>query len=235
MIVSIHQPAYLPWLGYFERIARSDAHVVLDHVQFEKNSFVNRNRVLTASGPTWLTLPVRTKGRFGALPIHTVEIDNTTDWRRKHWSTIQQSYAHAPHFAEYAGFFQEIYEADWELLAPLCETITSYLLEALGIDTPRQFSTAMALSGGKSDLVLEICQAMGAKHYLSGALGRDYLAVERFESAGLQVTFQDYVHPVYPQRAVTFEPNLSVIDLLFNCGAESRAILRAKESEAVKP
>ena len=96
MIVSINQPAYLPWLGYFHRIAVSGAHVVLDHVQFEKNSFTNRNKVRTAGGWCWLTVPVRTKGRFGDLAIRSLEIDNSTDWRARHWKTLYQSYKRAP-------------------------------------------------------------------------------------------------------------------------------------------
>src|ERR1051326_8427944 len=98
MIVSINQPAYLPWLGYFDRIAASDIHVVLDHVQFEKNSFVNRNKVRTAQGATWLTVPVETSGKFGQLPIDQLQIASDQPWARKHWKTIEQCYAHAPYF-----------------------------------------------------------------------------------------------------------------------------------------
>lgn len=110
MIVSVNQPAYLPWPGYFHRIAVSDTHVVLDHVQFEKNSVTNRNKVRTATGWSWLTVPLRTKGRFGDLAIRSVEIDNATDWRTRHWKTLRQSYGRAPHFAAHAAYFEDVYK-----------------------------------------------------------------------------------------------------------------------------
>ncbi|MFH0823907.1 MAG: WbqC family protein, partial [Pseudomonadota bacterium] len=109
MIVSINQPAYLPWLGYFHRIARSDLHIVLDHVQFEKHGFIHRNRVKSAMGWCWLTVPVRTGGRFGNISIKTAEIDNTRDWARKHRMTLEQSYGNAPYFNEHQAFFDEIF------------------------------------------------------------------------------------------------------------------------------
>ncbi|MCB9851422.1 MAG: WbqC family protein [Phycisphaerales bacterium] len=225
MIVSIHQPAYLPWLGYCARIARSHRHIVLDHVQFEKNSYINRNRVRTASGPCWLTVPVKTSGRFGELPINKVEIDNTRDWRRKHWQTLTQAYSQAPHFADHADFFENVYRRDWTHLALLCETTTAYLLAALGIDTQRKASSAMNASGVKEELVLNLCREAGATTYFSGSLGRDYLCCKTFADSGMRVEFQDYRHPKYPQVGEGFIANLSVVDLLFNCGPASLDVL----------
>ena len=98
-VVSINQPAYLPWLGYYDRIARADIHVELDCVQFEKNSFANRNRIRLRQGSAWLTVPVRTKGRFGDLMIDEIEISGDGRWQGKHWRSLSQAYAHAPHFA----------------------------------------------------------------------------------------------------------------------------------------
>src|SRR5262249_28506311 len=132
MIVSVNQPAYLPWLGYFHRIAASDVHVVLDHVQFEKNSYVNRNKVRTDPGWCWLTVPVKTKGKFGALPIRSTEIDDASGWRRRHWHTLSQAYAHAPSFAPHRDFFASIYERPWTLLVDVCREVNDYLLRALG-------------------------------------------------------------------------------------------------------
>ncbi len=226
MVVSINQPAYLPWLGYFERIAVSDLHIVLDHVQFEKNSFTNRNKIRTAEGWTWLTVPVLTKGKFGDLGIHELEIDNRSNWRGKHWRAITQNYGKAPHFQEHAPFFEELYGQEWTRLGELCDAATSYLLKAFDIDTPLQKSSGMQPEGAKDDLVLDLCRKAGAKSYLSGALGRDYLREEIFEEAGVDVRFQDYQHPEYEQaRRQGFEPYMAAIDLLFNCGPESRAVL----------
>lgn len=226
MIVSINQPAYLPWLGYFERIASSNLHVVLDHVQFEKNSFVNRNRVLSNTGPVWLTVPLKTKGRFGNLPICELEIDNQGPWRRKHWETLRQCYANAPHFANHAEFFAKLYEQPWKHLIDLYNHTTDYLLDALAVNTPRVYSSTHALDSRKSAMILELCQAHEATTYLSGALGREYLDESIFDDAGINVTYQDYQHPRYNQsHARPFEPVMSIVDLLFNHGAESREVL----------
>jgi len=228
MIVSINQPAYLPWLGYFHRIAASDLHIVLDHVQFEKNSFVNRNRIRTATGTTWLTVPVLTKGKFKELPISELTINTTEDWQGKHWRTIQQNYGKAQHFAEHAGFFESVYTRTWTHLLPLCMEITAYLLQSFGISTPFRSSSEMSPAQTKSELVLELCKSVGADTYLSGILGKQYLDEASFRRAGIRVLYQDYKHPTYPQyRAAGFEPHLSAIDLLFNCGPESRSILLA--------
>lgn len=217
MIVSINQPAYLPWVGFFDRIARSDLHVVLDHVQFEKNSFVNRNRVRSSQGAVWLTVPVRTAGRFHQLPICEVEIAHAA-WRRKHWTTLQQCYARTAHFPSHAGFFERLYHRDWQTLEPLLRESTSYLLKALGIRTPMLRSSELKVAGEKSALVVAICHAVGATKYLSGPLGRNYLDLTSFADAGIAVEFHDYRHPVYRQCWPGFEANLSALDLLFNRG-----------------
>lgn len=233
MIVSINQPAYLPWLGYFHRIASSDLHLVLDHVQFEKNSFTNRNKVRTANGTAWLTVPVKTSGRFGELPISGLEIDNKSDWRRKHWQTLQQSYGKAPHFAEHEEFFRELYGTPWEKLIDLCTRVTSYLLQRFGIRTKMVNSSEMQSGGAKDKLVLNLCRESGATTYISGALGRDYLREDLFRDAGIRVVYQDYHHPEYPQVYKPFEPYMAAIDLLFNCGPKSLEILM-KDQERIR-
>lgn len=231
MRVSINQPAYLPWLGYFERIAASDLHIVLDHVQFEKNSFVNRNKIRTREGWVWLTVPVKTKSKFGDLPIAEIEIDSSTRWQDKHWKTLQQQYARAPYFAAHAPFFQMIYQKSWTRLTDLLKVTTEYLLNALGITTPLRYSSTMKAQGKKDLLVLELCQQVGATEYLSGVLGRNYLDTARFETEGIQVHFQDYHHPSYTQITPGFEPYMSIIDLLFNHGPASLEILRAGQED----
>lgn len=232
MIVSINQPAYLPWLGYFARIAASDLHVELDHVQFEKNSFVNRNRIRTANGPAWLTVPVLTKGRFGNLPIDALEIDNARPWANKHWETIRQAYGKAAHFRPTADFVRSALERRWTRLGDLMRETNEHFRRALGIATPVRRSSTMSPQGTKSDLVLNLCKAAGATVYLSGPLGRGYLEEARFAEAGIEVRYHDYRHPEYPQLLPGFEPNMSVIDLLFNCGDRSGELLRGPESHA---
>jgi len=227
VIVSINQPAYLPWLGYFQRIAVSDVHIVLDHVQFEKNSFTNRNKVRTAQGGTWLTVPVKTKGRFGELSIADLEIDTQQDWRRRHWNTIRQAYARAPHFAAHEQFFAGMFSQEWTKLAPLCQELTGYLLDQFQIKTRMLYSSAMEPTGTKDELILELCRSVGATTYFSGALGRDYLREPLFAEAGIKVVYQDYQHPVYAQQYQPFEPYMAAADLLFNCGAQSGELLTA--------
>jgi len=226
VIVSINQPAYLPWPGYFQRIAGADLHIVLDHVQFEKNSFINRNKVRTREGWAWLTVPVRTKGKFGKLPIDRIEIDNERNWSRKHWATLRHCYAHAPHFAEHAKFFDAVFARPWRLLADLMQEINHYLSgTAFGLKTPVRMSSAMLARGAKGDLILNLCKEAGATAYLSGPLGRDYLDQRVFEAAGIALQFDDSAVPSYPQAFPGFEPSMSAIDLLFNCGPESRYLI----------
>lgn len=231
MIVSINQPAYLPWLGYCHRIAVSDLHIVLDHVEFEKNSFVNRNRVRTDVGWCWLTVPVKTKGHFGELPIDRIQIDNRIDWSKKHLRTLQQYYRGAPHFAEHEAFLAEVYSTRWDALAGLCEVLTEHFLSGLGINTPLERSSEMQVEGARDELVLNLCRAVGATTYLSGPLGRRYLREELFERAGITVRYHDYVHPAYPQRHEPFQPFMSVFDLIANCGPESSRFLMGGQGE----
>jgi hypothetical protein len=225
VIVSINQPAYLPWLGYFARIAVSDVHVVLDSVQFEKNSFVNRNRVRTAAGETWLTVPVLTAGKFGELEISGLEIDAAANWRRKHWQTLRQSYAAAPYFAEHEPFFASVYEQPWPRLVELCAEVTGYVLGAFEIETRIVRSSDLSPSGAKDALVLDLCRITGATTYLSGPLGRDYLREELFEQAGIGLSYQEYRHPVYAQLRDPFIPFMAAVDLLFMHGPGARTIL----------
>lgn len=221
MIVSIHQPAYLPWLGYFDRLVASDAHVVLDHVQFEKNSFINRNKIRTRQGWGWLTLPILTAGRFGDLPINQVEIANETPWASKHWTALRMNYGKSPFFPEHADFFQTIYQRRWNKLVDLTGQITDYLVEAFRITTPRYFSSELKVGGKKDELVLNICRRLGAKVYLSGPMGRNYLREEMFQDAGITIRYHDYSHPTYPQTYPGFESYMAAVDLLFNMGQRS--------------
>jgi hypothetical protein len=227
VIVSIAQPAYLPWLGYFDRIAKSDLHIVLDSVQMErntKNSFTMRNRVRTASGPVWLTVPVRRAASEEEALIRNAVIDGP-HWARKHWQTLRLAYGRAPCYEYGRAALEPVYQQTWSALNDLLDASTARLLEALGIATPLRHSGDLGVSSRKSQLVLDLCRAVGATVYLSGPFGRDYLDLAGFERAGIEVRFHDYVHPVYGQFQGGFEPYMSVVDLLFNHGAASRDIL----------
>lgn len=229
MIVSIMQPAYLPWLGYFDRIARSDMSIVLDNVMLERSSktrFTNRNKVRTANGWSWLTVPVKTAG-LGQPLICDVEIDTEQRWQEKHLRSIAQSYAKAPNFSAYQEWLTGFFGKRHEMLAPMLRESTEYLLRALGIDTPLQYSSEMQVEGSKGELILNLCRAVGAEMYISGPFGRDYLDADSFHGAGISLEFHDYEHPEYLQFHGEFEPFMSVVDLLFNCGRESLAVLQS--------
>jgi hypothetical protein len=227
MIASINQPAYLPWLGYFHRVAISDLHIVLDDVQFEKNSFSNRNKVRTRDGWCWLTVPVKSKGKFGDLALNRIEIDANQNWAAKHWATLRQSYARAAHFAAHQPALEAFYGRTWERLADLTREMTAYQLDAFGIRTPLKFSSELEVEGAKDELVLNLCKSVGATTYISGPLGRNYLRPEIFEEAGIAVVYHDYQHPTYTQAHPGFEPGMAALDLLLNEGPASLATLKS--------
>jgi len=220
VIVSINQPAYLPWLGYFERIAHSDLHIVLDHVQFEKNSFTNRNKVRTADGWTWLSVPLLTKGHFGDLAINTVKIANERPWGRKHWDTLRFAYRRAPHFEAEAPYWEDVLGREWERLIDLQRETLAHQLQTLGITTQLRWSSELGVGGTKAELVLNLCRHVGATVYVSGALGRDYLDPADFEKAGIELRYQDYEHPVYQQALPGFERYMAALDAIFCLGGD---------------
>lgn len=227
MILSIHQPAYLPWLGYFDRIAASDAFVVLDTVQLEKNSFTNRNRIKTANGPVWLTVPVFQKGHM-SKPLREIEIDETRDWRRKHVLAIAQSYARARRFPERFARLSTLIERQEHNLTDLCVTQLAFWLGELGIKTPVVRASDLDVEGTKSDLVLGICQKLKAGTYISGPLGRGYLDEAAFARAGIRLIYHDYAHPTYPQLHGEFMPLLSVVDWWLNAEHEMEFGIRTQ-------
>lgn len=225
MNIAIHQPQYLPWLGYFAKMDQVDCFVLLDNVQFKKNEWQNRNRIKTAAGWQWLTVPVL--HRF-PQPLSEVRIDHDAPWSRKHLQALLSNYAAAPFFDVYRPFFQEMYARKWCLLADLNRAYLTYLVEALGIRTRVVRASTLAVPEGimSTARLVAICQALGADTYLSGAGGRDYLEVERFEAVGIRVCFQTFQCPRYLQCFGAFVPNLSIVDLLCNCGDRSLRILR---------
>ena len=224
-VVSIHQPAYLPWLGYFDKIRRADLFIYLDTVQFQKQSFQNRNRIRTADGWAWLTVPVEIKGRLYDTALKDVLINNRINWRRKHGAAIAMNYGKAPRFAEIMPLLERYYERDWERLSDLCYEMLLAFNRLLGITTPiRKASEMTDVTGSKSELILNLCRAAGATSYISGTLGRGYLDLAAFGDQGIEVAFQDYAHPTYRQTYPGFEPFMGVIDLLMN-EAEPAAIL----------
>lgn len=217
MIVAIHQPAHLPWLGYLDRIARVDRFVFLDHVQFEKNSFTNRNRIKTAAGVGWLTVPVRQRGHTTST-IADMTIDETRPWRAKQIRTIEEAYRRTPGFAAAFPAISTWIADPTSIFADYCLSQLKGWLACTGIATPVVRSSELGIGGRKSDLVLDICEKLGADRYLSGPLGRGYLDEAAFAEAGVGIDWHTFTAPVYPQRFGDFVPNLSAVDHWMNTG-----------------
>lgn len=217
MILTAHQPAYLPWLGYFDKIARADVFVYLDTVQFEKNSFINRNQIKTPQGALWLTIPVKTKGHTSGS-LRTTEIDDSQPWRAKHLKSIEMNYRKAARFDECFPKFEALLTIQESNLAEYCLHQLRFWLDELSIDTRVVRSSELPITSAKSNLVLDLCQHFGAQHYLSGALGRDYLVEKDFSNAGIAIEYQSFQSPTYRQLWGAFIPNLGILDWWINSG-----------------
>ena len=227
MIASVHQPQYLPWLGFFDKIAKSDCFIYLDQVQYKSREFQNRNKIRTKDGWIWLTVPVMTKGKRGQS-INEIKIDNELDWQKRHISSLRTWYAKAKFFHKYESFFEEVFSKDWGNLADLNIHIINYLLKQLNISTPIYFESKLGINSTKTDRIIDICKKLNADTYLSGIGGKDYLEEGKFINADIKLIYQDFPHPVYEQCYGPFIPYMSIIDLLFNKGEESLKILKGK-------
>jgi len=224
MVLTAHQPVYLPWLGLFQKIAISDAYCYFDDVQYQVKDWNNRNKIKTSNGEIWLTVPVLNKG-YRDKKIREIEINNSTDWRKKHWKSILLSYKKAPFFDKYASFFEDVYKRDWRYLTDLNEYMLKWFLDQLQIKIAYHKASELCFNGHKTELVLDMCKKLKADIYVFGSLGKEYAKEEDFLQNGIKIYFQDYAHPVYPQLYGQFLPYMSIIDLLFNCGDNSRSIL----------
>jgi hypothetical protein len=232
MRVAIHQPHYLPWLGLVHRVARADLFVVLDHVQFERGNYQNRTQVRVNGVPHWLTVPVMQRSQKER--ILEKEIDWSRDWATVHYETLRRAYTAAGYFSAYAGRLKRIYAQRWTRLVELNDAMLAFLGEVYGISTPLVKSSHLGVPGAKSELVLNICKAVGARSLIVGLGGsRAYLERAAFARAGIALELQQFTHPVYPQRgAAPFTAGLSAVDLLFNCGPQARGVLLGERARA---
>jgi hypothetical protein len=222
-VIALHQPVYLPFAGFFRKMALADEFAFLDFVQLSKQSWQVRNRIKTREGPLWLTVPAYVKGKHEQL-IRDVRVAEGP-WRRKHRDAIRQSYARAPYFADYADFVDDVYGREWEWLVDLNLYIIDGLRRFLGVETPVVDIGGMEFTGTKTDLVVGICKKMEGTAYLSSDGEAAYIEKEKFEAAGLRHGYLRWEPTPYPQLFGDFEPNLSAIDLLFNCGPGSRDVV----------
>ncbi len=223
MKVAIHQPNFLPWLGYFYKIAKCDVFVFLDSVQYTKNSFINRNKIKTPQLDAWLTVPVSFK--FGEL-ISEVRINNDTSWREKHLKTLEMNYKKSKCFEEVFNEIKQIYYLkDWQYLSDfnisLLKAITSYI----GLNKSFIKSSTWDIPAQSTELLVQIVKKMNGNTYLSGFGGANYQEEDLFTKEGISLEYYNFHHPTYTQLWGEFIPNLSIIDLLFNCGSKSRDYL----------
>jgi hypothetical protein len=225
MRVTILQPSYLPWLGFFEQMHRSDQFVLYDDVQFTRRDWRNRNRIRVQEGSVWLTVPVIQKNKYEQSLLET-KIDNSTPWKRKHLETIRCHYSKAPFFDLHFPWCEKIFNSEWNFLLDLSLETIQYLKGQLKINTPLLRSSELGGTGDKTDRLISICKQLGATQYLSGESARNYISEKDFSDQGIELEYQEYQHPEYPQRYKGFVPFLSTIDLLFNCGDKSLKFLK---------
>jgi len=214
--ISIHQPNFLPWLGYFHKIANCDSFVLLDDVEYTKNSFINRNRIKSAQGIEWLGLPVKYSGR-SHQPISAYEIDLPKRNKTKLLKTVETNYAKAANFSTVFPSFQTELLAEADKLSELNERLIRWAMALLDISTPLIRASALDLSEQSgTDRLVAICQALQADCYMAGLGAKNYQKDELFAKANIQLKTTDFVHPSYPQLFGDFVPNLSVLDYLMN-------------------
>jgi hypothetical protein len=235
MIITIHQPEHLPWLGLFNKIAKADKFVILDSVQYEKNYFQNRNRILGTNGVQWLSIPISNKGHMDGS-IATTQIANdpkNAKWRDKYLQTVKMSYGKYPYFNDVFPMLEKAINTDTDLFCEINMAIIRSFCDALNIHPEYIRSSELNVDGLKSSLILDICKEVGTDVYIAGPSGRDYLDMDSFADNEIRVVFNDYHHPEYPQRRTEeFVSHLSALDLFMNVGFEEakRVIMQGNEN-----
>ena len=228
-IVAVHQPQYLPYLGFFNKLANCDVFVALDHTTYDTGGLQNRNKIKAscAGNMQWLTVPVRHSGTEQA--IKDVRIDSSQRWRKKHWNLLNANYYHAEYFLPYAEELRAIIDSGHDSLCELNMALVTWCMEALQIHTPIVYSSGLAIKSRKSEMLIEICRSVGADAYLSGPGGANYMELSLFERACIRVLWQKFKCRPYVQQypETGFVPNLSVIDALLNCGPEVACLATA--------
>lgn len=235
--IAIAQPTYLPWLGYFDLLDQVDRFVLLDSVQFERQSWQQRNRIKTPQGLAWLTVPVVFRGRLSQT-IADVNIRVPEFWH-DHLRAIELNYRRAPFFERYFDKLRQRIEMSAGTLSLPCLTISllRWFAEVLGITTRMVRSSELAVRGKRTELLAEICAALGASAYLSPLGASEYLLDELtiLTGRGIEVAFHSYVHPVYRQMFPPFEPYVCILDLLFNEGENALEIIRSGRRQPLLP
>lgn len=219
--VAILQSNYIPWKGYFDMIAAVDEFILYDDMQYTRRDWRNRNKIKTPQGTQWLTVPVRAKGKYHQA-IREIEIDGA-DWASAHWKSLTQNYRRAPHFDEIAAWLEPLYLAEnYTHLSLLNRRLIEAICDYLGINTVIRNSWDYTLVDGKTERLADLCMQAGGTEYASGPAAKDYIEESVFTDRGIKLTWFEYSgYPNYPQRWGKFIHEVTILDLLFNCGEES--------------
>ncbi len=236
MITTIHQPEHLPWLGLFNKISKAEKFVILDSVQYEKNYFQNRNRILGTNGVQWLSIPINNKGHMdGSIATTQIASDpKNAKWREKYLQTVKMSYGKYPYFGDVFPMLEKAINTETDLFCEINIAIIKSFCDALDIHPEYVRSSELNVDGLKSSLILDICKETKTDTYIAGPSGRDYLNMESFSENGIKVVFNDYHHPVYPQRKTEeFVSHLSALDLFMNVGFDEAKKVIMQDNENV--
>src|SRR5260370_4203789 len=223
----ILQPSYIPWRGYFHQIQKADVFVFYDCVQFDRHGWRNRNRIKTAQGTQWLTIPVLSKGHLKqSTSIRRIPICWNRDWNATHWSILSRAYGDAPFFSQYAPAFEKAYASHPELLADFTIELTVTIAQQLGLNRTQFIrSSALGAEGAKTDRVIDILKKVRATHYISGPAAKSYLDHAKFDQAHIGVECMEYLYPEYEQLHPPFDPQVSILDLLFMKGPQAPSFI----------
>jgi hypothetical protein len=219
----ILQPSYIPWRGYFHQIYKADIFVFYDDVQYDKHGWRNRNRIKTHQGTRWLTIPVHARSApVQNTPINKVMIDSRQPWNHKHLTTLTQSYGKAPFFSQYVTWLETIYQHPQTLLADFTIELTIAIARQIGIQhTQFLRSSALQATGTKTDRLINILTQLGADHYISGPSASSYIDANAFATAGITLEYMEYNYPEYEQLYPPYDPQVSILDLLFMTGSHA--------------
>ena len=230
MKVAIHQPNYLPYVGFFHKLSLADTFVIMDDTQYDKK-FTNRNKIKVPGNWIWLTVPINKKHKFVANKI--VEINNEENWQSDHFEKINRSYSNSKFFKKnYKAFFEKIYSKKWDHLFTLNYELIIQLIDWLDIKIEVIKESELNINGNSTERLVNISKKIGAETYVSGIGGKEYMNEKMFETNNIKIEYQNFKCPIYKQVFNSeFIPNLSIIDLLFNIGPESLSKLKENENE----
>lgn len=221
--VAIHQPQYLPWMPYFQKLSQADCFVFLDNVQYQSRGLQNRNQVKGPNGAVWLTVPV--KSNRGDLISQIPMVDGK--WKKKHTATIEQFYSKAPFFDLYSSRIKPVIMSEISLLSELNKQLINVFVDILDIQTKLLDASSLTVSGSKQEMIIDICREVNATVYLSGCGAKDYQSSNNFENHGISLRYHDSVLPTYDQCFARqgFVPGMSALDTVLNLGEDAAQYL----------